>query len=114
VAPRRRLDDLHLGDRRLAEPLDLGEARTRRRDRLRERAEAGDQLLGERLDVAARQRPEQHQFHELVIGDGVAAGVVEPRPQPLAMAVIVRRRVLEAGPVDFWRRLVGHGSSWRG
>ena len=46
------LDDLELGNGGLAQTLDLGEALRRCADDLGERAEARDQVLGERLDVA--------------------------------------------------------------
>ncbi|MFL5036271.1 MAG: hypothetical protein ACJ8EC_14775, partial [Microvirga sp.] len=38
---------------------------------------------------AARDRAEQHDLQELVIRQGVAAGLREARPQPVAVAVVV-------------------------
>ena len=40
-----------------------------------ERAESRDQLLGERLDVAARNGAEQHQFDHFVVGERLGAGL---------------------------------------
>ena len=57
----------------------------------RERAEPGQQRLGQRLDVAARDRAEQLQFEQFVVGQGgeLAAGALA---QPLAVAVEMRPR----------------------
>ena len=62
-----------------------------------ERAECLDQLLGERLDVALRNGAEQHQFQQLVIGEGIGPGLAEALAQPFAMPVIMRRGVFKAG-----------------
>ena len=50
-------------------------------------AEALDQPLGERLDVAPGQRLAEQQLQQLVVGQSVRARLVEALAQPLAMAV---------------------------
>ena len=72
-------------------PFDLGEPRLRRRDHLGERAECSQQRLGQRLDVAPRQRAEQQQLEQLVVGHRVGAGLAKALAQPLAVAVIMRQ-----------------------
>ena len=52
-------------------------------------AEALDQPLGQRLDVASGERLAEQQFQQLVIGQTVRARLVEALAQPLAMAVKV-------------------------
>src|SRR5262249_831134 len=54
-------------------------------------------FLGDRLDVAARQRPEQHELQKLVFGKTLRTGLSEPRAQPLAMAMVMRRRLRDCG-----------------
>jgi hypothetical protein len=112
---RRRLDDLELCDGGLAEARYLGEPLRRGGDHLRKRAELSDQDFGERLDVAPRQRAEQYQLQQLVIGDRIGAGLAEATAQPLAMPVIMRRRLLEPGLRQFPASLVRHDvpSAWR-
>jgi hypothetical protein len=92
---RRRLHDLDLGDRRLAQSAHFREALGRRRDHLGEGAEPGEQRLGQRLEIAAGDRPEQDELEQLVVGERLRAGLEEARPQPLAMSEIVRH--LRAG-----------------
>ena len=77
-------------------------------ERLGELPNRARMRLGERLGVAPRHRPEQHQLQQLVIGQGVGAGVAEAPPQPLAMAEIMRLAgILEAhsslGPLIAYR-----------
>jgi hypothetical protein len=84
----------------------LAKPRPRRRHDLGERAELGDQRLGERLDVAARDGAEQHQLQQLVFGDGVGSAAEEAFPQPLAMAEIMRRAFGGAAVVVALARLV--------
>ena len=91
------MHDLEFGDGGFAEALDLLEPRRRRRHHFGEGAELGDQLLGQRLDVALRDGAEQHQFEQFIVADRVAAGLAEAPAQPLAVAVIMRRRLGEAG-----------------
>src|SRR4051794_25656903 len=73
-------------------------------ERLGEGAEAADQLLRDRLHVAARDRAEQHDLQELVIRQGVAAGLREARPQPVAVAVVVGIVATMMGQI---RRVIG-------
>jgi hypothetical protein len=90
---RRRVHDPKLGDGGVAEALDLRQSRKRRRDRFGERTELRDQLLRQRLDVALRDGAEQHQFEQFVIADGLGASLTKPFAQPLAVAMIMRRRL---------------------
>jgi hypothetical protein len=89
--------ELELGDGGVSHALHLGETGRRRRHRLGEGAEAGDQLLGQRLDVALRDGAEQHQLEQFVVADRVRAGLAKARAQPFAVAVIMRRGLGEAG-----------------
>ena len=91
-APRRGLDDLEVGDDALADAVDLGEARGRRGEHLGEGAEAPDQLLGDRLHVAARDGAEEHELEQLVVGQRIAADLDEAGAQPVTVTVVVRRR----------------------
>jgi hypothetical protein len=50
----------------------------------------GEQRLGERLYVAARQRAEEDELKELIVGERLGADLAEAQPQPLAVPVIVR------------------------
>src|SRR5262249_21677160 len=89
--------DLELGDRSLAQALDLLEPFDRCGDRLGEGAEARDEVLGERLHVAAHQRAGQDELEQLIIRQRIAAGAEEALAQPLAMAVVVRRGLFGGG-----------------
>ena len=89
--------DLELGDGGIAQALDLGQPGRRRDDHFGEGAEFGDQVLGQRLDVALRDGAEQHQFEQFVVADGLGAGLAEARAQPLAVAVIMRGGLGKAG-----------------
>ena len=73
-------------------PSHLLEARLGRVDHLGERAEARDQPLGQLLGVAARQRAEQHELEQLVVGQRVGATLAEALAQALAVARVVRVR----------------------
>jgi len=57
---------------------------------LGERSEFCDQRLGQRLDVAPRQRAKQYHFEQFVIIQRIGAGVAKAVTQPFAMAVIMR------------------------
>jgi hypothetical protein len=54
-----------------------------------QRPEAVEQRLGDRLGIAARDQPEQHEFQQLVIGQRRVAMIAETLAQPFAMAVIM-------------------------
>ena len=100
----RGLDDLEVGDDALADAVDLHQPRRRGGEHLGEGAEAPDQLLGDRLHVAARDRAEQHELQQLVIRQGVAAHLREARPQPVAVAVVMGIVASMMGQI---RRIVG-------
>ena len=61
----------------LADAVDLAEPGFGRGKHLGETAEAGEQRLGDRLNVAAGQGLKKDQFEQLVVGDRVGAGVVK-------------------------------------
>ena len=71
-------------------PLTSASRAVRRCHHFGEGAEFGDQLLGQRFDVALRDGAEQHQFEQLVVAYRLAAGLAEARAQPFAVAVIMR------------------------
>jgi hypothetical protein len=72
---------------------------------LGERAEFADQHFGERLDVGARLRAEQHHLQQLVVAQCARPSAMEAVAQPHPMAVIMRRVVagLIAGIGRHWR-----------
>ena len=80
----------------------------RGRDDFGERAEAGDQFFRQRFDVALRDGAEQHQLKQFVIADGILAGLAEAGAQPLAVAVIMRRRLGESARAIECLLLVRH------
>ena len=90
------MHDLELGDGGIAHALDLGESGRRRGHHLGEGAEFGDQLLGQRFDVALRDGAEQHQFEQLVVAHRLGAGLAEAPAQSFAVAVIMRRSLGKA------------------
>jgi hypothetical protein len=104
---------LELGDGGVAQAGDLGEALRRSGDGLGERAELGDQRLGEGLHVAPRQGPEQHQLEQFVFGHRVAAGLAEAGAKPLAMPVIMRGSLLRTAFGRFPLRLTAMTSHRR-
>jgi hypothetical protein len=52
-----------------------------------------DQGFRDRLGVDARDRHEQEQLEQLVVGKGIAPAIEKALAQPLAMTVIVRKLV---------------------
>src|SRR5215475_14273917 len=92
------LDHLEFRDGGIAEPVYLGKTRPWRRDHLAERAESPDERLRQRLEVPPGQRAKQHQLQKLIVGDRIAAGLAKPLAQALPMAVIMGRRLRDAGP----------------
>ena len=87
---RRRLDDLQLRGNAFTHALHFQDAVARRGNSLGETAETGNQRLGERFHVAPRNGREQHQFHHLIVGQGLGAAYKEALAQSLAMADIMR------------------------
>jgi len=85
------MDDLELIDDGVADALDFLQPRAGRGHHLGERAEPGDQFLGQLFDVALRDGAEQDQFEQFIIADGVLAGLAETVAQPLAVPVIMGR-----------------------
>src|SRR5262249_40582157 len=67
--------------------------RLRRRDHFGKRAEFREQRLGERLDVAARQRAKQQQLRQLIVRQSLGSGIAETAAQASAMPVKMRRGV---------------------
>ena len=61
-----------------------------RRDHLGERPEPGHQRLGERLEIPPRDRAEQHELEQLVVGERLGAAGEEALAQPPAVSEIVR------------------------
>ncbi len=58
----------------------------------------------ERLHVAPRQRAEEHELQEFIIGERAGAAFAEARAQTIAMAVIMRR---------FFKALALLAAPWR-
>src|SRR5258708_33744604 len=90
---RGRFHDLELGDGGVAQALDRFQPFDRCRHDLGKRAELLDQVLGERLEVAARDGAKEHELEQLVNRQGIAAALEEARAQPLAMPEKVRGRL---------------------
>ena len=90
-----RLDDLQVGATLSPIPSTSMRRAGGGGEHLGEGAEAAQQLLGDRLDVAARDRAEQHELQQLVIGQRVAADLGEAGAQAVAVAVVVRRVVAD-------------------
>ena len=92
--------DLEVVGDRFADAAHLQEAGLRGGEHFREAAETGEQRLGQRLGVGAPDDLEEDQLEELVVGEGVGAGVAKTLLQAVAMADIVgnlaarRRRFL--------------------
>ncbi len=76
-------------DDRIADAGDLAQFAGGRAQHLGEGAEAGKQRLGDRLGVAARQRLEEDQLDQLVVGQRRAAAFVEALLQPFTVTEIV-------------------------
>ncbi len=83
-------DNLEIGRDRRADAFHFLQQGRRRAEHLRQRTETGDQRLGDRLGVDARDQPEKQQFEELIVGQGVRAARDEALAQAVAMAVIMR------------------------
>ena len=76
-------------DHRVADAGDLAQLAGRRTQHLGKRAEAGEQRLGDRLGVAARNGLEEDQLEEFVVGQCRTAAVVEARLQAFTVAMEV-------------------------
>lgn len=107
-------DQPDLGDRGLAEAADLTQPRFGRVHRFGERAELADQRLGQRLDVAPRQRAEQHHLQQFIVAQRVGAGAAKALAQPLAMAVIMRGLFKAGQGIDGLLGICGHGHNRAG
>src|SRR4029079_11734677 len=81
------MDDLQFGDCGRAQAFDLTQPCGRRRYHLSERAECRDQILCQQFDVTPRNCAKQNELQELVVVDGLRAGVPKAGTQPAAMAV---------------------------
>jgi hypothetical protein len=86
-----RMHRLHQHGGILAKALDALEVLEAGGHDARDAAEAGEQLLGQRLDVLAGNRGKKHELEQLVILEGAGAGFHEALAQPVAVAVMVRR-----------------------
>jgi len=87
----RRLDNLQFDDRGVAQPLDFAQPLGARRYHLGERAEAGDESLGERLDITPRHGAEKNELEQFILAQGIGAAFAEPVAQPLPVAEVMRR-----------------------
>ena len=85
------MDELQLHDDAGGDAVDLGKPGFGRGDHVGERAETLDQRLGERFDVAAGNRPEQHQLQQFVVSQRLGADIPEACAKPLPMAMEMRR-----------------------
>src|SRR5262245_47958146 len=85
------MNNFQFGDRGRAQAFDFREPSGGRRDHFREGAKARDQGLGKRVDVSPWNCAKQHALEQLIVAEGFRAGIPKALPQPLAMAVIMRR-----------------------
>jgi hypothetical protein len=92
----RRFDHLEFGNGGVAETVDLGEKRPRRRDHLAERPESRNQGFRQRLDIPPRQRTKQHKLQKFVVADRIAAGGAKSPAQAFPMTKIMGRRFIES------------------
>jgi hypothetical protein len=88
------LNDFQFRYDRLTDAGDFHQPLRARRQHLGEGAKAGDQDLGQRLDVAPRHGAKQHQLQQLVIGDRVRARLAQALTQTVAMAVEMWRLIV--------------------
>ena len=88
------MDDLDFGGHRLAHAPHLHQALGLGTQHFREGAEAGEQLLGQGLGVAALDGAEQHHLEKLIVRHGIGAGLAEAFLQPFAMAEEMRQRLV--------------------
>ena len=93
------MDDLEFRRHGLADALHFHEALGLGAQHFGEGAEAGEQVLGDRLGVATADGAEQHHLEQLVVRHGIGAALAEAVLQAVAMAEEMRRRGLGAGIV---------------
>ncbi len=70
-------DQLEVKRGLLADAVDFAKPLDRRGEDARETAEAFEQFLGDRLGVPPRQRLEQDQLEQFIVGQGLAAACLE-------------------------------------
>ena len=75
-------DNLDFKDNSIADPFDLLQGVTARREDRVEVTKMVDQATGERFDVLPGDRAEQHEFQQFVFGDSLWPTVKKPRAQP--------------------------------
>src|SRR5438046_1492089 len=83
------MDELELGDDRIAHALDFLEPLGRGTDDLSEGAEPVDQRFGKRLGVGPGYRAEKHKLEELVIRERIRPRFAKASTQALAMSEIM-------------------------
>ena len=83
-APPGRLDDLDVSRGGIPDAVDFQQPLAPRAQYFCKGAEACNEVLGEGFDVAARNRAEQDQFQQFVIGNSLVATLKEARTQPVA------------------------------
>ena len=88
------MDDLDFGGHGLAHAVHFHQALWLGAQHLGEGAEAGEQLLGDGLGVAAPDGAKQQHLEKLVIRHGIGAGLAEAFLQPFAMPQEVRQRLV--------------------
>lgn len=86
----RRRNDLQVERYHRAHALDLLEEADGRAKHLGQGTEAGEQRLGDRLGVGARDQAEEQEFQKLIVGQGVGTCRGEAFAQTVAMAEIMR------------------------
>src|SRR5690606_17070327 len=81
-------------------------------EHFRQRSEALQKLLGERLGVALSLGAEQQRFQELVVRKGLGADLADALAHPLAVAEIVWLVCLLRGSGRRWQRTFGEEAAF--
>lgn len=89
-ALRGRRDDLQLERHGRADALDLLQQADGRAEHFGQGAEAGQQRLGDRLGVGARDQAEEQEFQKFIVGQGIRTGRGKALAQTIAMAEIMQ------------------------